>query len=257
MEVSIVMGVHPIAGWFFLRENPSINGWFWGSHILMEIPHSISQQKLGELWLSSPPIKLLFFYCDISQYTIPMISPIWLVWIWYSHLKKRNKLEMFAPCQAASMELLTREGSTLVEEHWSMAGSTTVEPQKVVFFFSVVPYWYHRITPSILSFFGQDLFEHIWAKNQWLLVKWGRISIRTLLLCNIRPVCKRYSYLITSSYLLCFYWVQPRSLPPRIRWREHVQNDFICNEKTSFPQRFNDWRATFPFLVCYISIVCA
>jgi hypothetical protein len=135
MEVSIVMGVHPIAGWFFLRENPSINGWFWGSHILMEIPHSISQQKLGELWLSSPPIKLLFFYCDISQYTIPMISPIWLVWIWYSHLKKRNKLEMFAPCQAASMELLTREGSTLVEEHWSMAGSTTVEPQKVVFFF--------------------------------------------------------------------------------------------------------------------------
>jgi hypothetical protein len=99
MEVSIVMGVHPIAGWFFLRENPSINGWFWGSHILMEIPHSISQQKLGELWLSSPPIKLLFFYCDISQYTIPMISPIWLVWIWYSHLKKETNSKCLLPAR--------------------------------------------------------------------------------------------------------------------------------------------------------------
>ena len=45
---------------------------------------------------------------------------------------------MFAPHQAASMELLTREGSTLVEEHWSMAGSTTVEPPKVFFFCSTI-----------------------------------------------------------------------------------------------------------------------
>ena len=97
MEVSIVMGVHPIAGLFFLRENPSINGWFWGSHILMEIPYSISQQKLGELWLSSPPIELQFFYCNISQYTIPMISPIWLVWIWYSHLKKKQTRNVCSP----------------------------------------------------------------------------------------------------------------------------------------------------------------